>query len=289
LTYDAAQQRLSCIGALPETVRDRLLAHPADVAFHDAVRALYEESHVGPVTDEYGYNPHEGDHVPAPVRDVMVSLNLAVQGGQGEFAIELTDGAANFTAVFDYGRHEARLYAADKAEPVATEPFTPASRPGSTKNATDLAAAPETARLEMSLFDQQVLVAWDGQPLLGPWTFSTPEGTPPPRYPARFGAQRLSATVSSLVLYRDVYYTGSRSRHGVQRPYQLGDNELFVLGDNSPVSHDSRRWADGAVPMNLLIGKPFLVHLPSKPGRVRIGNRELQLRLPDFERVKRLP
>jgi len=91
------------------------------------------------------------------------------------------------------------------------------------------------------------------------------------------------------VLYRDVYYTSARGRNGVQRPYQLGDDELFVLGDNSPVSHDSRRWPDGAVPMKLLVGKPFLVHLPSKPGRLRLGPCDVQLRLPDWERLRLLP
>lgn len=274
LKYDADKHHLRCIGALPETVRDRLLSHPADELFSKAVCELYEQSHIVPISDEYGYNPREGDHVPVPVRDLMIALRLNVERGDGEFAIELSDGATQFTVVFDFARDQARLYAGDNADAVATESLS------------SDAAENGSSFIEVSLFDQQLLVAKNGRPLLGPWTFTTPENTPPPRYPVQFGARGLNAAVSDLVLYRDVYYTTSRGRNAVQRPFQLSDSELFVLGDNSPVSHDSRRWSDGAVPTNLLIGKPFLVHLPSKPGRLRVGGYEVQLRLPDWERIQ---
>ncbi|OYW13707.1 MAG: hypothetical protein B7Z55_16410 [Planctomycetales bacterium 12-60-4] len=188
----------------------------------------------------------------------------------------MTDGSSNYTAVFDLRRRAIRLYAADHAEPVSEGqlPEGFGTRP---------------SLIEMSLFDQEVTVAVDGKAVMSPWTFATPEGTPHPRFPIRFGSQGLNVRVSKLVVYRDVYYTGTRSRHAIESPYLLGDGELFVLGDNSPVSHDSRRWPDGAVDTSLLVGKPFVVHLPSKPGRLRIGPYEAQLRLPDFERMQRLP
>lgn len=273
LRFDAVHQQLSCVGVLPDSARDVLLAAAADDDFYRAVRSLSERSHLAPVDDGYGYNPHEGDYVPAPVRDVMLAVTVQHQNGDGEFALEMSDGAANYTCVFDFGRQEVRLYAGDAPEPVATGPW-PAGMESS------------PTPVEMSLIDQQVLVAANGKPLLGPWTFATPPETPVSRYPARFGARGLDLSVSQLVVYRDVYYTAIRAKHAVQKPYALDADELFVLGDNSPVSHDSRRWLDGAVKTSLLVGKPFVVHLPSKPGRLRIGSSEMHLRLPDFTRMQ---
>ena len=44
---------------------------------------------------------------------------------------------------------------------------------------------------------------------------------------------------------------------------RLAADEYYVLGDNSPVSEDSRTWPDGgAIDAKLLVGKP-LVAIPS--------------------------
>lgn len=272
LKYDPQQQRLSCIGVLPENVRDGLLAQPADESFYRAVQTLEERSHIAPVDDRYGYNARDAEFLPVPVRDLTVALTVMVGQGTGDFAVEMTDGSANYTCVFDASRHQVRLYAGDQPDAVQEA---------------ELPATWGTAsRIEMSLIDQQVLVAVNEQPVLGPWTFTTPSATPAARYPVRFGTRGLDVVVTDLRLYRDVYYTASRSKHGIEAPYPLEDDELFVLGDNSPVSHDSRRWPDGAVKTTLLVGKPFVVHLPSRPGRLRVGNYEMQLRLPDIQRMQ---
>ncbi|MEQ8209344.1 MAG: signal peptidase I [Lacipirellulaceae bacterium] len=54
----------------------------------------------------------------------------------------------------------------------------------------------------------------------------------------------------------EVYYTpraaGQPLRPG---PWELSETEIFVLGDNSPVSIDSRLW--GPVPARLVLGVPL--------------------------------
>jgi hypothetical protein len=56
--------------------------------------------------------------------------------------------------------------------------------------------------------------------------------------------------------------------------FELGDDEFFVLGDNSPASLDSRYWKvpgtgndgrqyrQGTVPGDYLVGKAFFVYWP---------------------------
>ena len=101
-----------------------------------------------------------------------------------------------------------------------------------------------------------------------------------------FGGRNGTFLVRNLTIYRDVHYTSAQGSHAVGKPYPLGDDEFFFLGDNSPVSLDSRGWRDPVVPRHLIVGKPIVVHLPSKPGRIRIGGREWFFRVPDFSRIR---
>ncbi len=275
LRYDKLTHRLSCVGALPEKVRDTLYELSQGPEFRDVVEDLYEQSHIAPIADFYGYNSADQQQVPTVVRDLMWSGRVQIAGGRGEFRIEMSTGPMDFAAVFDFDRGEVRLYVEESKDPAAT-----AGLP--------LGLLHGDAVVEMSLFDQQALVAVNGVTVLPPVHFQTPAGSRVTRHPVRFGAHGLKLQVNDIKLYRDVYYTAQHTRHAVGKPHTLGSDEYFVLGDNSPVSHDSRRWNAAPVPGNLLVGKPFLVHLPSKPGQLRVGAHEMQLRLPDVERIRLL-
>ncbi len=61
------------------------------------------------------------------------------------------------------------------------------------------------------------------------------------------------ATIEELSVWRDVYYEDFNQLDG--DTWQLGPDEWFVLGDNPPVSQDSRNWAAPAgVPSRSIIG-----------------------------------
>ncbi|MBN2375110.1 MAG: signal peptidase I [Sedimentisphaerales bacterium] len=83
--------------------------------------------------------------------------------------------------------------------------------------------------------------------------------------------------LSQIKLFRDTHYTNSngmtpgRATEGY--PFTLGKDEFFVMGDNSPLSHDSRFWKEegvgldrsydaGVVPRDYLIGRAFFVYWP---------------------------
>jgi signal peptidase I len=98
-------------------------------------------------------------------------------------------------------------------------------------------------------------------------------------------------TLHHVQVDRDIYYkersgsgraTGSyvRDRMGDADPVFLGDDQFFCLGDNSPMSQDSRFWQDpnpwiyrnmfdeneafqGKVPRELMMGRAFFVYFPA--------------------------
>ena len=91
-----------------------------------------------------------------------------------------------------------------------------------------------------------------------------------------FGAGKLQ--LSHVAIYRDIHYTDidgpGLCRGGRGNPFKLAKDEFFVLGDNSPNSHDSRWWSQpgkgnsgtyrqGVVPRDYLVGKAMFVYWPS--------------------------
>lgn len=90
-----------------------------------------------------------------------------------------------------------------------------------------------------------------------------------------------SLELSEIEIYKDIHYVSMVSRDGskIQRaglgnPFSLGDDEFFVLGDNTANSADSRFWprpglgnndtqySMGTVPRDYLVGKAFFVYWP---------------------------
>ena len=68
-------------------------------------------------------------------------------------------------------------------------------------------------------------------------------------FPLALGSQSLRVTLKEILVRRDIYYTPDvRGVLGIRtNNYNLGEDEFFVLGDNSPVSLDSRRDLDAAI------------------------------------------
>ncbi len=230
-------------------------------------------------TDDYAYNGLSERSARYWSRDLMTAMQLELHSGRGEFVLVMHDGWQPFELRLNAAARELSLHAADTDEPLHVE-----------RLASDLWR--RWILLEMSLFDRQLLVAVDGQTIFSQiLPLRTNEGlivggseTGP--VPVRFGARDLHVSVRDLMLYRDVYYTRGDARHGVKEPHQLADDEYFFLGDNSPVSLDSRSWPDVVVQDHMLLGKPFMVHLPSRPGRIKLGSAEWHIRVPDWGRIR---
>ena len=207
----------------------------------------------------------------------MLATQVDFKAGQGEFRIELGDGADVYEWTFDTRNQQVRLQVRGSSSAVRTAPL-PAK------------FAQEAVLLEMSLFDRQILCALNGNLVFEPWDLPPlPRGNSAPRRQVRLGANGIRLHVLSLQLYRDVYYTadGGTDTKSWELRDQPGHAEFFVLGDNSPVSVDSRLWSPGIVlTSQLLIGQPFVVHLPARTAQWKWGTWESRLRVPDFSRIR---
>jgi len=262
--------KLMAMGALTEFDRRSWLARSDQPEFQAAIQQLFEQSHVAPILDEYGYNSSDplGRF---PVSEFFVSLKLSQVQGTGRFLIELSDGDHIFSAIFDFSRNRVEIRQSGDSEPCRTAKFTPLH-------------GRDSLKIDFSLVDQQVVLAVNGKEVIEPFPYEPATITSAMRRPMRFGAAGLQCRVSELVLSRDVYYTPLTGAEG--KVSQLGPEAFFVLGDNSPVSVDSRAWNDPAVPRSSLIGKPLVVHLPSRTGKISWNGTVHHFRLPDFSRVR---
>jgi hypothetical protein len=261
-------------GALSPELRERLSREAGSVHFRHSLDSLFEASHVSPIRDVCGYNHPLDRQEVYEVRDLMISAWVTLRGESGVFAMSLTDGVLEIRCEFDTARQEVRMIDESSGRVVQSAPLPDQLASG--------------AEVDFSLWDRQALLAIDGRVLFPPHVDPRPaEAGRTPWHPARLGARRLRAQVQNLRLYRDVYYTENVGERGVTRPLTLGPDEFFVLGDNSSVSRDSRCWTDGLVlHRDLLLGKPLVVHLPSRRHRLQLGGWQTEIRIPDPARIR---
>ena len=88
-----------------------------------------------------------------------------------------------------------------------------------------------------------------------------------------------------MKIYRDIYYRSS-GRNAVDEPLQMKHNEYFMLGDNSANSDDSRSWPIPGVPERNFLGKPFLLHQPSRITHLTVAGRERIFQSIDWARIR---
>ncbi|MEM1063825.1 MAG: S26 family signal peptidase, partial [Planctomycetota bacterium] len=271
LGFDAATGLLTARGALAERTVATLRQVSWDPAFTDPLEQLVAASFHPPVTDRYGYNagPSPGrEHV---VNDLMLEVDVAI-GADAVVSLDLSDGRAAYRLTLDSVARRVTIERQGGTEPLHEASFEPREQNG------------RPLRIALAVIDGTATAVIDGEEPFAAIGHGRSR-SPRPAAPPRVGTSG-DALVRRIMLYRDIYYTRGRGRNAVTEPHRLAADEYFVLGDNSPVSLDSRGWEQPAVPARLLIGKPFVVHLPSRPGSFAFGGSERTFRVPDFSRVR---
>lgn len=221
-----------------------------------------DEGKVQAVSDEYSYNGSESSRRAEPVHDFMLECDVETIRGNGMVAFAVTDGQEMATAeiAINPGAGGVRLLIgpADGHGEAAQVRTAPARcLEGGTKH-----------HIELAFVDRRAMLAVDGTLAFAAVDRPAVEYRPPVEQPVRLGVCDAEVLVSNVRIFRDVHYTDA-GIHAVRAPVQLGAGEYFVLGDNSPSSDDNRFWSDAhdrplPVPEKNFLGKPFLVHMPSR-------------------------
>ena len=94
--------------------------------------------------------------------------------------------------------------------------------------------------IELAVCDQQVLAAINGAGLLE-YRFQRTDGPRPLVPPLAVWTSGLRVQFEAPRIYRDVHYLGPAGERRWVAPHPLGPGQWFVVGDNVPVSIDSRR------------------------------------------------
>jgi signal peptidase I len=113
------------------------------------------------------------------------------------------------------------------------------------------------AELEIYTYQNPPQVFFDGTPII-PANLKLSKRPVNPLVPIEISVSGGQVEIADLTVYRDTYYASLNEEHAVAEPMEpikLKDDEIFVLGDNVPVSVDSRHW--GSVPLRLLVGRPI--------------------------------
>ncbi|HID77607.1 MAG TPA: hypothetical protein EYP56_16625 [Planctomycetaceae bacterium] len=197
------------------------------------------------------------------VTDVGMSFRLARLWGDGQLWLRAADGARRFRVAIEPRHGVFRIYRGDRA--------LGGDRP--------LGAWSGQPRVVFSLVDCQLLLAVDGRTLVSLPFSSARQAAPGTPRPLAIGCRGLGVEIRDLRVFRDIAYgppAEKRAYWAVDKPVRLGQDEYFVLGDNSAISDDSRSWPTSpGVPRRLVVGKPFLVLWPGR--RVRLGRTGIQV------------
>ncbi|MFO0867809.1 MAG: signal peptidase I [Pirellulales bacterium] len=237
------------------------------------------------------------------VGDLALEAEVDVEGEQGELILELVEGGDHYQCRINVATGEAQMQVVDgrrpfvdaQGQPVTQAPHATTSVRGRGHYRLRFSNVDD----ELRLWVNGNVVSFEGPTTYQSPEDRRPEWSPQnlgDLAPAGVGTRGLSAQVTHLRVLRDVYYIAIRMHLNTDNDYQqymndddiqeiladpqqwatttlfpsrrmieieLGADQFFPMGDNSPQSKDGRLWGEPPyVERELLTGKAVLVYWP---------------------------
>ncbi len=244
------------------------------------------------------------------VGDLMLEANVEIESANGELLLDLVEAGKHFTCRIDLTNGEAKLSAGDFAG-FAPTAKTPLKGPGKYKVAFSNFDDQLLLWVDGKVVAFDGSTAYDAERVFGNRDRILPETSAKDLgdfAPAGIGSRGAKLAVSRLRVWRDIYYIADdwqritrggpvtdfdQSVDGISElpsnpnlwdqfakrhhaDFELNDEQLFVMGDNSAESSDARLWLNSErgrpggpyLEKRLLIGKALCVYWPHSWNRI---------------------
>jgi signal peptidase I, bacterial type len=258
------------------------------------------------IGDFCGYNATIGDHPadasfaenidfgPFWVPDLTINFEIQIRDANenGELILELCEGTSWYRCRIHVPTGKATLEEVNSQMNERVVELAQAATPIRSRGTYRISYCNVDDRLCLWVNDSLIDFK-EGALLVGEGATGNPFPTDQDLSPVGIAAQGIDATVSHLLLQRDIYYRVGLpgrsfdhlekqlwrqmddpqawgefySKHLDQigeRTMEIGPAHYLAFGDNSPQSNDSRMWSFGeeAVPREYLVGKAFWIYWP---------------------------
>ena len=200
------------------------------------------------------------------VSDAAVEFDVRLVGDEGVIRVGLVEGGDTFWLEIELAGESARVaLLRHPPAPVRGDPREVRS------GAADVLAEASTAlrlgdwvRVALDNIDNHITASYGDVDLAVSYERNGPSLGLGMGNRVKLGGEGCVIEVRSLRVWRDMHYT-ARGRYAVGMRYSLESGKLFLLGDNSASSRDSREY--GPVDEDQLIGRPVMVVWP--PSAIR--------------------
>ena len=197
-----------------------------------------------PVEDWYAENVGVNRNLNA-TDDVWVEIECRVEG-ERQFDLKVGRGAASLIFKFDFSAGRVSLN-----EQVFLF--------GDEKSLSSLVDSRAMVRIEVCTFDRRTTLLINGHIVASIDSPATGDSSVS-LSPVEIGGLRSKFKLVRFRLWRDIYYFDAVPQRDPMSSVALraGSDEYLLLGDNVPLSIDSRHWPSPAIPADQILGRVFL-------------------------------